>query len=126
MVILVLGAGLAGSGFPNTLGLVKVVVAEADPEPLIKAAWAVVNTSPVMVALSRFTDWTCDELLAWGPEEVICPKALSVIVPVLPTPARVTPGLLTVLLPPVQPIDAGAQGPLLTKDDPTLVTPRSP
>src|SRR5579859_6981197 len=127
MVILVLGAGLAESETPNTFALSRVVVAEADPDPLVKAACAVLVTrSAVMVVLSRFTDWTFDELLALGPAEVICPKALSVIVPVVPTPARVTLATLTVVLPPVQPIVASAHGPLLTKADPTLATPSSP
>src|SRR5437764_965869 len=96
--------GRAGSAHPSSFACSRVVVADADPEPLLKAAWAVeVTTSAVMVALSRFTVWTFDELLALGPEEVIWPNALSVIVPVLPTPARVTLSTLTVVLPTVQP-----------------------
>ena len=124
MVIFVLGPGLAESVMPAITALASVMETEAVP---FEDAWAVaVITSAVIVPFNRFTCWIMDELLAFATDVVICPKAVSVMVPVLPTTGTFTLARLTVEFPPGQPMVASAQGPLDTNPEPTLATADRP
>ena len=114
----VLGAGLLARGTPFTIPFWNTVEPELVPVPF-QAALAVVVTWLAWIKLdSRFKVDVLLLLFTLALVAVVCPEALLVSLPTLPTMGTLIAFAVTVEEPPLQPIPVAANGPTDAIDPP--------
>src|SRR6266446_256253 len=115
----VLGAGLLARGTPFTVPFWNTVEPELVPVPFQAALAVVVTWLAWIKPDSRFKADVLLLLLALALVGVVCPEALLVSLPTLPTLGSLIAFAVTVEEPPLQLIPAAANGPIDGVDPPS-------
>src|SRR5713101_2138190 len=106
-----LGAGELPRDVPFVLPLVNLMLPDLEPVPFQSALAVTVKLPAEIKAPSKFKFEMLAWLVALTSDEVICPEALLLTVPELPTRCALNALELFCDEPPVQPIPAGDTGP---------------
>src|SRR5216684_3991661 len=116
-----LGVGELSRGVPFVLPLVNLMLPDLEPVPFQSALAVTVTLLAEIKAPSRFRFEMLAWLVALTSDELICPEALLLTDPELPTRGALNALALFCEEPPVQPIPAGDTGP--NEVEPELARP---